>query len=150
MSPALDTRPPPRAPGSVGLFGYRGSRPRPAGGFELWTWLFQRISGFVLLFLVVGHVLIMVLPSKGVGRIDFAFVAARWRSPFWRSWDWAMLSLALLHGVNGLRVIVRDYVRPAAWRFAVNTFFCILAFVLFVLGTVVVFTFNPGRWPGAS
>ena len=142
-------RPPSPSPG-VGLFGYRGSRPRPAGGFELWTWLFMRISGLVLLFLVVGHVLIMHLPGEGVGRIDFAFVADRWKSPLWRSWDWAMLSLALLHGVNGLRVIVRDYVRPAAWRFAVNTFFCILAFVLFVLGTVVVFTFNPGRWPGAS
>ena len=34
-------------------------RDRPVGGFELWTWLFMRISGIVLLFLAVGHVLIM-------------------------------------------------------------------------------------------
>jgi len=148
---ALDTGERPSSPApSVGLLGYRGSRPRPAGGFELWAWLFMRISGLVLLFLVVGHVLIMHLPGEGVGRIDFGFVAARWRSPFWRSWDWAMLTLALLHGVNGLRVVVQDYVRPAAWRFAVNMFFYVVTFILFVLGTVLVFTFDPSRWPGAS
>jgi succinate dehydrogenase / fumarate reductase membrane anchor subunit len=148
---SLDTGERPSSPApSVGLFGYRGSRPRPVGGFELWAWLFMRISGLVLLFLVVGHVLIMHLPGEGVGRIDFAFVADRWKSPLWRSWDWAMLSLALLHGVNGLRVVVQDYVRSAAWRFAVNMFFYVTTFVLFVLGTVLVFTFDPSRWPGAS
>jgi succinate dehydrogenase / fumarate reductase membrane anchor subunit len=148
---ALDTGERPSSPApSVGLLGYRGSRPRPAGGFELWTWLFMRVSGLVLLFLVVGHVLIMHLPGEGVGRIDFGFVAARWRSPFWRSWDWAMLTLALLHGVNGLRVVVQDYVRPAAWRFAVNVSFYVVTFILFVLGTVLVFSFDPSRWPGTS
>ena len=147
----LDTGERPSSPApSVGLLGYRGSRPRPAGGFELWTWLFMRVSGLVLLFLVVGHVLIMHLPGEGVGRIDFGFVAARWRSPFWRSWDWAMLTLALLHGVNGLRVVVQDYVRPAAWRFAVNVSFYVVTFILFVLGTVLVFSFDPSRWPGTS
>ncbi len=135
---------------SGGLLGYRGSRERPAGGFELWTWLFMRISGLVLLVLAVGHVLIMHVVDEGVGRVDFGFVVARWGSPFWRSWDWAMLSLALLHGVNGLRVVVQDYVRPVAWRFVVNMYFYVLGFGLFVLGTVLVFTFDPSRWPGAS
>jgi succinate dehydrogenase / fumarate reductase membrane anchor subunit len=148
---AVETRERPSAPAprSGGMLGYRGSRERPAGGFELWTWLFMRISGIVLLFLVVGHVLIMHLPAEGVGRIDFAFVATRWQSPFWRTWDWALLSLALLHGVNGLRVVVQDYVKPVAWRFVVNMFFYIVSFILFVLGTVLVFTFDPSQWPGA-
>ncbi len=131
-----------------GFMGY-GSRERPAGGLELWMWLFMRISGIVLLFLAVGHVLIMHVTAEGVGRVNFAFVAARWGSPFWRSWDWAMLSLALLHGINGLRVIVQDYVRPVAIRFAVNMLFYVVGFVLFVLGTVIVFTFDPSKWPGA-
>jgi succinate dehydrogenase / fumarate reductase membrane anchor subunit len=68
---------------------------------------------------------------------------------FWLSWDWAMLSLALIHGINGLRVVVQDYVRPPGARFAVNMVFYTLGFILFVLGTVVVFTFDPSRWPGA-
>ncbi len=83
-------------------------------------------------------------------RVNFSFVATRWQSPFWRSWDWMLLSLALLHGINGLRVVVMDYIRPVAWRFLANMFFYVVGFALFVLGTVVVFTFDPSRWPRAS
>lgn len=127
----------------------RGSRERPAGGFELWSWLFMRISGLVLLILSVGHILIMHVLDEGVDRVDFGFVAARWGSPFWRTWDWALLVLALIHGINGLRVIVQDYVRWPGARLAVNMAFYVTGFVLFVLGTVIVFTFDPSRWPGA-
>jgi succinate dehydrogenase / fumarate reductase membrane anchor subunit len=135
---------------------YPGGRPvgagrdRPVGGFELWMWLFMRISGLLLLVLAVGHVLIMHVVDEGVGRVNFGFVATRWSSPFWRTWDWAMLVLALIHGINGLRVIVLDYVRPAGVRFAANMFFYMTGFVLFVLGTVIVFTFDPSRWPGTT
>jgi succinate dehydrogenase / fumarate reductase membrane anchor subunit len=64
-------------------------------------WLFMRISGLLLLVLAVGHTLIMHLPAGGVDRINFGFVAVRWESPFWRTWDWLLLILALLHGING-------------------------------------------------
>jgi succinate dehydrogenase / fumarate reductase membrane anchor subunit len=139
-------QPPPSRPGALGY----GGRERPAGGWELWTWLFMRVSGVVLLVLAVGHVLIMHVLDAGVDRVDFGFVAARWQSPFWQTWDWLLLSLALLHGINGLRVVVMDYVRPVAWRFLANMVFYVIGFALFALGTVIVFTFDPSRWPGAS
>ena len=125
-------------------------RERPVGGLELWSWLFMRISGIVLLVLAVGHVLIMHVVGNGVGRVNFAFVATRWASPFWRTWDWALLVLALIHGINGLRVIVQDYVRWPGARFAVNMFFYVVGFGLFVLGTVIVFTFDPSKWAAAT
>ena len=137
------------APRSGGPLGHGAGRERPSGGFELWTWLFMRISGIVLLFLAVGHVLIMHVLDEGIERVDFNFVAVRWDDVFWRTWDWALLSLALIHGVNGLRVVVQDYVKPAGARFAVNMVFYTLGFILFVLGTVVVFTFDPSQWVGA-
>ncbi|HEV8563462.1 MAG TPA: succinate dehydrogenase hydrophobic membrane anchor subunit [Actinomycetota bacterium] len=125
-------------------------RDRPVGGFEFWMWLYMRISGLLLLVLAVGHVLIMHVVDEGVGRVDFGFVATRWASPFWRTWDWLMLLLALTHGINGLRVIVLDYVRPAGVRFAANMIFYVTGLVLFALGTVIVFTFDPSKWPGAT
>jgi succinate dehydrogenase / fumarate reductase membrane anchor subunit len=125
-------------------------RDRPVGGFELWAWLFMRISGLLLLLLAVGHVLIMHVADEGVDRVDFAFIATRWGSPFWRVWDWALLVLALIHGINGLRVIVLDYVRPVGLRFAINMLFYVTGFILFILGTVIVFTFDPSKWPGAA
>jgi succinate dehydrogenase / fumarate reductase membrane anchor subunit len=132
---AVETRPGPARLGP--------QRPaRPGSRFELWSWLFMRLSGIVLLFLAVGHVLIMHVIDEGVQRVNFDFVADRWASPFWRSWDWMLLSLALLHGINGMRVIVQDYVKRPGNRLAVNSAFTILGFVMFVLGTVVVFTFD--------
>jgi succinate dehydrogenase / fumarate reductase membrane anchor subunit len=87
--------------------------------------------------------------DDGVDRVNFGFVAARWQSPFWRTWDWALLVLALIHGINGLRIIVQDYVRWPGVRFAIDMAFFVIGFGLFVLGTVVVFTFDPSQWPGA-
>ncbi len=121
-------------------------RERPAGGYEMWSWLFMRISGILLLVLAVGHVLIMHVLGGGVERVDFQFVKVRWDSPFWRSWDWLMLSLALLHGVNGLRTVILDYVRRPAARFALTWFFNVVGLILFVLGTVIVFTFNAANF----
>ena len=126
----------------------RSSQPEAARrvGFELWAWLFMRLSGILLLFLTVGHVLIMHVFDTGVTRVDFDFVVDRWSSPFWRTWDWMLLTLALLHGVNGTRVIVQDYVRRPGWRLAWNWAFGIVGFSLFVLGSVIVFTFDPAQF----
>lgn len=119
---------------------------KPRAGFELWSWLFMRLSGILLLFLAVGHVLIVHVLDTGVQRVDFGFVVERWSSPFWRTWDWMMLTLALLHGINGVRVIVQDYVRSPGGRLAWNWGFAIVGFGLLVLGTIVVFTFNPAQF----
>jgi succinate dehydrogenase / fumarate reductase membrane anchor subunit len=132
---------PPRPPVTPGE---RAERPR--SGFELWSWLFMRLSGIVLLFLTVGHVLIMHVMEEGVERVDYNFVVERWASPLWRTWDWMMLSLALLHGINGMRIIVQDYVRGSGARLAWNSVFVIVGFALFVLGTIIVFTFDPSAF----
>ena len=126
--------------------GYRAGREKPAGGGEFWSWLFMRISAIVLLFLAVGHVLIMHIPAGGVSRVNFAFVATRWDNPLWRMWDWMLLTLALIHGINGLRVITLDYVRRPGIRVALNFTYYVLGFALFILGTLIVVTFNKAKW----
>jgi succinate dehydrogenase / fumarate reductase membrane anchor subunit len=125
----------------------RLGRERPIGGLELWMWLFMRISGLLLLILALGHVLIMHLLDGGAERIDFGFVALRWESPFWRTWDWMLLMLALVHGINGLRNITLDYVKRPGVRLTINMATYVLGFVLMVLGTVIVVTFDPSKWP---
>jgi succinate dehydrogenase hydrophobic anchor subunit len=52
--------------------------------------------------------------------------------------------------VNGLRNITLDYVRPVGARFAINMLFYIAGFAAFVLGTVIVFTFDPSKWPSGA
>jgi succinate dehydrogenase / fumarate reductase membrane anchor subunit len=111
--------------------------------FELYSWLFMRGSGLLLVFLVLGHLLVMNILDGGVHRINFAFVAGRWSSPFWQTWDLLQLWLAELHGVNGLRTIVNDYAERDTTRFWLKMLLYASAVVVLFLGTLVIFTFDP-------
>ena len=116
---------------------------RQPSSFEVWSWFFMRISGVILLFLVLIHLFIMHIMEAGVERVDFEFVAARWNNVGWKTFDWVMLFLALLHGTNGLRIIIEDYVRKPGRRAAIKGFLYGLTIVLMIMGTAVIVTFDP-------
>jgi succinate dehydrogenase / fumarate reductase, membrane anchor subunit len=128
---------------------YRKQRPeafaaeRRPSEFEVWSWFFMRISGVVLLFLVLIHLYVMHLVGSGVERVTFGFVAARWDNVGWRTFDWMMLFLALLHGANGLRIIIDDYVRSPGIRAAVKGTLYMATILLMIMGTAVIVTFDP-------
>lgn len=121
------------------------ARERASGSFELWTWFFMRISGIALVFLVLGHFTIVHLIDGGIDRVDFAFVAGRWSSPFWQTWDWLMLFLGLLHGANGVKTIINEYVRVPARRAVIKSILYTLTLVFILLGTLVILTFDPAK-----
>ena len=110
---------------------------------ELYSWLFMRISGIVLIFLVLGHLLIMNILDGCVQRINFAFVAGRWSSPFWQTWDLLMLWLAMIHGTNGMRTIINDYAERDQTRFWLKMLLYVASGFTVLLGTLVIFTFDP-------
>ena len=120
----------------------RGGRPRPSGGFELFAWLFMRVSGLVLVFLALGHLAIMHLINH-IDNIDFQFVAERYATPFWRTYDLLMLVLALMHGCNGLRTVLEDYCRKPALRVAALSTLYVVCFVFGVMGAMIILTFQP-------
>ena len=122
------------------------ARPRPgSGSMELWTWFFMRISGMILVILVLGHFTIVHILGEGVDRVDFAFVSGRWSSPFWQTWDWTMLFLGMLHGANGMKVVIEDYVRRPGPRAALKSTLYAVTFILILLGTLVILTFDPAK-----
>ena len=45
-----------------------------------YAWLFMRFSGIILVFLVIGHMAIMLTWDTGVHRISAEFVKERWSS----------------------------------------------------------------------
>lgn len=112
------------------------------GSFELYSWLFMRVSGIALAVLVVIH-LIYLHFFIGVDKIDFSVVASRWTSPGWRIFDLVMLLLALTHGGNGVRIVLEDYLRRRSWRIAAFAVLGIVWAALLVIGSHVVLTFDP-------
>ncbi|WP_317444993.1 succinate dehydrogenase hydrophobic membrane anchor subunit [Streptomyces collinus] len=113
------------------------------GNFELAAWLFMRLSGIVLVVLVIGHLLIQLVLDGGVSKIGFAFVAGRWASPWWQVWDLLMLWLAMLHGANGLRTVINDYAERPASRMWLKALLYTATVWTILLGTLVIFTFDP-------
>jgi succinate dehydrogenase / fumarate reductase membrane anchor subunit len=111
--------------------------------WEKWGWIYMRASGVALLILVFGHLFANLWVGEGIKAIDFAFIAGKWSDPFWQVWDLAMLWLALIHGTNGMRTIVNDYAEREKTRKTLVWILWATCAALIVLGTLVIFTFDP-------
>lgn len=105
---------------------------RPAGSFEYGMWLFTRISGLALMLfgaisLGLGFVLggreylsmpamvrWMFFPNPNhVINSDIPDVSLGWSNAFWQIYSILMIFLASVHGFNGLRMVLEDYIdRP--------------------------------------
>ncbi|MGP9682681.1 MULTISPECIES: succinate dehydrogenase, hydrophobic membrane anchor protein [unclassified Brachybacterium] len=110
---------------------------------EMLSWLFMRVSGVLLVILVFGHLFVNLWLGEGVKGIDFAFVGGKWSNPFWQVWDLLMLWLGLFHGGNGVRTIINDYARSSTLRLTLKGLLYFAVVVTVILGTLVIFTFNP-------
>ena len=111
----------------------RGKYPQ-ASPVERFWWSFMRVSGFLIVPLVFGHLALMhvvqgvfditaaqevagTLAKNGtIGAVPSAveFVYHRWSFAaggvfFWRAYDLCLLVLVTLHGFNGLRYVLTDY-----------------------------------------
>ncbi len=131
-SPALDA---PRSP-------YTRTK-STRSNYELYSWVFMRLSGVLLVVLVIGHLFVNLMVGDGISALDFGFVAGKWANPYWQVYDLLMLWLAMLHGTNGVRTIINDYAERDATRLWLKAALYAALVVIVVLGTLVVFTFDP-------
>jgi succinate dehydrogenase / fumarate reductase membrane anchor subunit len=124
-----------------------GRRLKPSGGYELFMWYFMRLSGLALVFLAVGHLFIMHILNN-VETINYAFVASRWTAPrtgwIWRLWDISLISLAVIHGFNGLRQVLYEYLN-AGGRIIAGTITWVLTLVFILGGGYSILMFVPDR-----
>ena len=97
---------------------------------ELYAWLFMRVSGVFLVVLVFGHLFVNL-------------VAGEWANPFWQVWDLLMLWLAMIHGTNGLRTVINDYAERDQSRFWLKMLLYVAPVTTILLGTLVIFSFDP-------
>ena len=111
--------------------------------YELYGWVFMRASGVLLVVLIFGHLFMNLIDGEGISAIDFGFVAGKWASPLWQVWDLLMLWLAMIHGTNGVRTIINDYAERDGTRIVLKVALYLAFTVVVVLGTLVIFTFDP-------
>ncbi|WP_291426297.1 succinate dehydrogenase, hydrophobic membrane anchor protein [Deinococcus sp.] len=114
---------------------YTDARTQAHSNAELNWWIFMRVSGLILMFLVLGHVY-MTFIQVSESDATYDAVINKLGNPAWKLYDWLILVLALLHGTNGARYVIEDYVRSRPNRAWVKMFFFTLVGLLFAFGTV--------------
>ncbi len=123
-------------------------RVKPSGGFELWWWFFMRVSGVALVLLALGHLFITHILNN-VEVINYAFVAGRWANPktgvLWRLWDLTMINLAVLHGFNGLRQVLFEYITRPSRRKIASTLIWSACVVLIGIGSYAILQFQEDK-----
>jgi succinate dehydrogenase / fumarate reductase membrane anchor subunit len=117
------------------------AQPRRTGNLERIAWLFTRISAVVLLVMAVYHLLYMHI-AMGMDTVSFQLIAWRWQFPGWRLFDLVLLVFGWLHGANGMRIVLDDYVHSPAGKAVAHALLLVLTMTLIVLGAFVVLTFE--------
>jgi succinate dehydrogenase / fumarate reductase, membrane anchor subunit len=102
---------------------------------ELAWWVFMRISGLALIFLTFGH-LFMSNILIDAGKVDYAYVAQRFSTTWVKIYDTFLLGLAMLHGANGLRYSIEDYIQNPSSRFVAKTILYVLMIGIMIFGII--------------
>ncbi len=103
------------------------------------AWFLQRLSGLVLVALLLVHFAVL---HGGDGVVTYEKVASRLATPAWKTFDLVFLVLGIFHGMNGLLMVIRDYAAAGWKRGALYAVVVVAALVALVLGCLTVIPFQ--------
>jgi succinate dehydrogenase / fumarate reductase membrane anchor subunit len=131
--------------------------PRVGFSFEYLMWIFTRISGLALVLLAaIGIVIALIMGARTqmhVGELvrwtffpnawhvvntDIPDVEPGWFNRYWDTMQMLIVFFGVTHGVNGLRVVLEDYMRSAWLRiFTRGLLFLFWLFMLIVAFNII-------------
>jgi len=100
----------------------------------------RHLLGLLVSVLLLGHLLPLFVAGRGVSRLDWNLMAARWAFPFGRGWDLLLIWATCLYAGLLLRDRVRGRRDRRRGMFAIAGGAAILA--LLAVGTIAVVSFN--------
>jgi succinate dehydrogenase / fumarate reductase membrane anchor subunit len=108
-----------------------------SGAFE---WLFQRVSGVALVVILFLH--FVLIHYTGDGPVTYEKVAFRLASPYYKAWEMLFLSLGLYHAMNGIKLVIDDYVHAEGWRTLLTSLNWLVTLAFFLFGSITILTFT--------
>lgn len=99
------------------------------------AWKWMRYSAVLLIPLVGVHIVLQDV-IVGVHAMDINYVAERWASIFWRTYDALLLGFTMAHGMNGLRQVIMDFVKGERGRKIVNWGLFVLWLAITLIGAI--------------
>ena len=116
-----------------------GSARPQSGGWELAIWYLMRLSGLALCVLALGHFSIMHFIFDPATQSAQWIIDDRWGSVLWRTVDWLLLTMVVLHAFLGIRTVLQDYIHGGA-RTALTLLLYLAGIALALMGTMAVMT----------
>ena len=105
---------------------------------ESYAWLFMRLSGVALLLLAVGHMLMQHI-THDVHDASWDWVInQRWSIVGLRVWDFLLLGLAFIHGLNGFHTVMVDYVHNTTAIKIIRTLIVVVGGIILIMGAVAI------------
>jgi succinate dehydrogenase / fumarate reductase, membrane anchor subunit len=104
-----------------------------------WTWM--RYSAFLLIPLAWGHLILQDVVI-GVHNMNGAYAAARIASLGWKVYDILLLGFAFAHGMNGVRQVLRDYIKNAKTFQTVSMLLLVVWFIVTLAGAIALLSIN--------
>jgi succinate dehydrogenase / fumarate reductase membrane anchor subunit len=115
----------------------RKVRRRPRS-IESYFWLFMRLSGVALLLLAVGHMLMQHI-THDVHDASLEWVLnSRWSLVWIRVWDFLLLGLAFVHGLNGFHTVMVDYVHNPTAVKIIRLLIIVIGGIILMMGGVAI------------
>ncbi len=103
------------------------------------AWFLQRLSGLVLVVLLLVHFAVL---HGGDGVVTYEKVASRLATPAWKAFDLLFLVLGIFHGMNGFLMVIRDYAAPGWKRGALYAAIVVAGLAFLILGCLTVIPFR--------
>lgn len=109
--------------------------------FEQTAWLWMRYSAFLLISLAWGHMILQDV-VVGVHSITSEYAIQRIANLGWKIYDIFLLGFAFAHGMNGVRQVVRDYIRNPKTFQIVSIVLLVVWFVITLMGAIALLAIN--------
>ena len=105
---------------------------------ESYAWLFMRLSGVALLLLAVGHMLMQhILHDVHDASLQWV-LNTRWSLVSLRVWDFLLLGLAFIHGLNGFHTVMVDYVHNSTAIRIIRTLIVVIGGIILLMGATAI------------
>ena len=111
----------------------------PSKSVGAMPWFLQRITGVVLLFVMIGHYILMHY------NIDsghtYSAVLERMQNPFYKGLQMTFVVLGIYHGINGTWSIIRDFKLKKAISWTLYAMLVISGVVFGLIGITTLLSF---------
>ncbi|MEA3349193.1 MAG: hypothetical protein U9Q82_01075 [Chloroflexota bacterium] len=134
--------------------------PHPGWNLEYMMWMFTRLSGLVFFFLAILGLMI-ALGMGARNQMDLGTLARwtffpnpnhvldsnipdvtmGWANGFWQIMQIMVLFLGGTHGLNGLRIVLDEYISSPFWQAAIRLIIFILWAFMLLAAIFVVLTY---------